>query len=120
MQTNNEMKILLVQPQGHWAGHSSSYTKYLIGGLFGRGSQLSLLTFDGLLDDQAYADRRGKVHDGIALPHALLDQARHAELLGPAWPGRIWPWWQRTGSVCASGSSWMAWCCPGMVFPALS
>ena len=43
------MRVLLVEPLGHWAGHFSTHTKYLTRALIDAGVDVTLLTYDGLL-----------------------------------------------------------------------
>lgn len=43
------MKILLVQPFGHWDGHFATYAKYLSRALHDAGLDVTVMTFEGLL-----------------------------------------------------------------------
>jgi glycosyltransferase involved in cell wall biosynthesis len=66
------MKVLIVEPQCHWAGHSSMYTKYLCKRLLQVKANVSLLTYCGVLEDW---------HKGLAIRH--IDVCRALWLISP-------------------------------------
>lgn len=54
------MKILLVEPFAHRPSHSRVYPKYMSQALADSGSDVTLITFDGVLDDWTEKDARIK------------------------------------------------------------
>jgi len=54
------MRVLLVEPLGHWEGHFTAHTKHLAQTLVNAGVDVTLLTFDGLLGKSTELDAEVK------------------------------------------------------------
>ena len=54
------MRVLLVEPLGHWGGHFTAHTKHLAQALVNAGVDVTLLTFDGLLGKPTELDAEVK------------------------------------------------------------
>ncbi|MBI4500792.1 MAG: glycosyltransferase family 4 protein [Gemmatimonadetes bacterium] len=92
------MRIIVVQPYGHLAGHFSVYTHRLCAALAGQRHEVCVLSTSGFRGD--WTDRAGVVHEAVALAPRVRRVS--AGLVG--WARTRYEWWsvQRRGFQLAA------------------